>query len=157
MPNCEIQYCICWWLSTAWLYSMCVCSSDKVRVSYMCKMVLEKLTHWGRDTMAAFSQATLSNTFSWMKMLEFRLRFNWSLILVPKGPINNIPALVQIMAWRRTGNKPLSEPMVTQSNDAYMRHSASMSLEVRVSLSMYFLVLIPYTRHPTCPQTSRHQ
>ena len=26
-----------------------------------------------------------------------------SLKLVPKGPINNIPAFVQIMAWRRTG------------------------------------------------------
>ena len=34
-----------------------------------------------------------------------------SLKYVPKGPINNIPALVQIMAWRRTGDKPLSEPM----------------------------------------------
>ena len=31
---------------------------------------------------------------------------------VPKGPINNIPALVQIMAWRRPGDKPLSEPML---------------------------------------------
>ena len=39
---------------------------------------------------------------------------------VPKGPINNIPALVQIMAWRRTGDKALSEPMMTQFNDAYM-------------------------------------
>ena len=26
--------------------------------------------------------------------------------------INNIPALVQIMAWRRPGDKPLSEPMM---------------------------------------------
>ena len=24
---------------------------------------------------------------------------------VPKGPINNIPALAQIMAWRRPGDK----------------------------------------------------
>ena len=31
---------------------------------------------------------------------------------VPKGPINNIPALVPIMAWRRPGDKPLSEPML---------------------------------------------
>ena len=31
---------------------------------------------------------------------------------VPKGPINNIPALVRIMAWRRSGDKPLSEPMM---------------------------------------------
>ena len=35
-----------------------------------------------------------------------------SLKFIPKGPINNIPALVQIMAWRRPGDKPLSEPMV---------------------------------------------
>ena len=35
-----------------------------------------------------------------------------SLKFVPKGPINNIPALVQTMAWRRPGDKPLSEPMM---------------------------------------------
>ena len=35
-----------------------------------------------------------------------------SLKFVPGGPINNIPALVQIMAWRRPGDKPLSEPMM---------------------------------------------
>ena len=33
-------------------------------------------------------------------------------MFIHKGPINNIPALVQIMAWRRPGDKPLSEPMV---------------------------------------------
>ena len=35
-----------------------------------------------------------------------------ALKFVPKGPINNIPALVQIMAWRRPGDKPLSEAMM---------------------------------------------
>ena len=35
-----------------------------------------------------------------------------SLKFVPKGPVNNIPALVQIMAWRRPGDKLLSEPMM---------------------------------------------
>ena len=35
-----------------------------------------------------------------------------SLKFVPKGSIDNIPALVQIMAWRRPGDKPLSEPMM---------------------------------------------
>ena len=37
-----------------------------------------------------------------------------SLKFVPKGPINNIAALVQIMAWHRSGDKPLSEPMVVR-------------------------------------------
>ena len=35
-----------------------------------------------------------------------------SLKFVPKGAINNILALVKIMAWRRAGDKPLSEPMM---------------------------------------------
>ena len=48
-------------------------------------------------------------------------------MFVPKGPINNIPAWVQVMAWRLSGDKPLSEPMMTWFIDAYMRHSASMS------------------------------
>ena len=35
-----------------------------------------------------------------------------SLKFVAICPINNIPALVQIMAWRRPGDKPLTEPMM---------------------------------------------
>ena len=35
-----------------------------------------------------------------------------SLRFVHKGPINNIPAMVRMMAWRRIGDKPLSEPMM---------------------------------------------
>ena len=35
-----------------------------------------------------------------------------SLKFVPKGPINNISTWVQIMAWRRSGDKPLSESML---------------------------------------------
>ena len=39
-------------------------------------------------------------------LIEISLKF------VTKGPINNIPALVPIMAWRRPGEKPLSELML---------------------------------------------
>ena len=35
-----------------------------------------------------------------------------SLKFVRKSPVDNIPALGQIMAWCRPGNKPLSEPMM---------------------------------------------
>ena len=38
-----------------------------------------------------------------------------SLKSVPKGPIDNMPALVQRMAWLRRGNKPLSEQMMVRS------------------------------------------
>ena len=45
-----------------------------------------------------------------------------SLKFVPKRPVDSKSALVQVMAWRRKGNKPLTESMLTQSSDAYMRH-----------------------------------
>ena len=51
-----------------------------------------------------------------------------SLKFVPKIPINNISALVQITAWRQPGDKPFiiwtNDGQIT---DAYMRHLASMS------------------------------
>ena len=37
-----------------------------------------------------------------------------SLKCAPKGPTDNIPALVQKMAWRRPGDKPLTEPMMVR-------------------------------------------
>ena len=45
-----------------------------------------------------------------------------SLKFVPQGPIDIIPALVEIMAWCRPGDKPLSQPMLTRFTDTYMRH-----------------------------------
>ena len=62
--------------------------------------------------MAVILQTTLSNTFSWMQIYEFRFKFNWS--FVSKGPINNIPALCKVMDWRQPGDKPLSEPKMVR-------------------------------------------
>ena len=67
-------------------------------------------TNWGWDKIATISQMTFSNAFSWMTTYEFHLRFLLKFIL--KITTNNNPALVQIMAWRRPGDKPLSEPMM---------------------------------------------
>ena len=58
-----------------------------------------------------------------------------SLKLVSKGSVDNTPALVLIMAWRRIGDKPLSEPVLIQFTDAYMRH-----------LGGDELIRAPYTR-----------
>ena len=87
------------------------------------------LTHWGRGKMAAIFQTAFSNAFSWMKMFEFRLKFHWSLFLRVQ--------LTIFQHWFRlwlgaecSDDKPLlSEPMMTQFTDAYMRHSAPMSEE----------------------------
>ena len=50
-----------------------------------------------------------------------------SLKFFPKGPINNFPPLVQIMAWHHPVDKPLSEPMMAWFIDTQMRHLAPMS------------------------------
>ena len=41
-----------------------------------------------------------------------RISIKISLKFVPKGQYNNFTTLVQMMAWRRRGDKPLSEPML---------------------------------------------
>ena len=49
-----------------------------------------------------------------------RIPIKISLKFVPRSPIDDKPALVQVMDGRRRGNKPLPEPMLTQFNDAYI-------------------------------------
>ena len=51
-----------------------------------------------------------------------------SLKYVPKGLINNIPALVQIMAWRWPCNKPLSEPMLVRLPRHILCHNLKLVL-----------------------------
>ena len=53
---------------------------------------------------------------------DARISIQISLKFVLKSPIYNKSALVLVMAWLRTGDKPLPEAMLTQFTDAYMRH-----------------------------------
>ena len=55
------------------------------------------------------------------------ISLNWNILIlneislkyVSESLIDNIAALVQIMAWRWTGDKPLSEAMFVCCTDAY--------------------------------------
>ena len=76
------------------------------------------LTQLPLDIMAAISQTMFLDAFSWMKSVSILIKI--SLKFVSKGLINNNTALAKIMAWRRI-DKPLSEPMLTQFTDTYMR------------------------------------
>ena len=51
---------------------------------------------------------------------KFCILIKVSLKFVPKGPIKNNAALVEILAWCRICEKLLSEPMLTRFIDAYM-------------------------------------
>ena len=54
--------------------------------------------------------------FKWLFLDEiFWISIEIILRFVPRGPLNNIPTLIYIMAWCRSGDKPLSEPMMTQN------------------------------------------
>ena len=51
--------------------------------------------------------------FKWITLNEnVWISIEISLKFVPKGLINKIPIFVQMMAWRRPGDKPLSGPMM---------------------------------------------
>ena len=78
------------------------------------------LTNLFVDKMATISQTIFSNAFFFNEKVRISIQF--SLKFVPKGPIDNKSPLVQVMAWRRTGAKPLPELMLNQFTDAYMRH-----------------------------------
>ena len=74
--------------------------------------------------MAAIFQMTFSNAFF---NENIRISINVSLNFVPYGLLNYKSVLVQIMTWRRAGEKPLSEPMMSCFAVACVRLSASMS------------------------------
>ena len=72
------------------------------------------------NRIAVISQTSFSNAFSMHE--KFRISIQISLNFVLKGSINNKAVLVEVMTWRRTGYRPLSESMLTQLGDAYIRH-----------------------------------
>ena len=73
------------------------------------------LTHLSLDKMAAI---LADDNFKCIFSIENdRIIIQISQKLVPMSLIGNKPALVQVMAWCWTGNKPLPEPMLTQFTD----------------------------------------
>ena len=59
----------------------------------------------------------------------FKLAFWFEILLqfVPRGPSDNMAALVQVKAWHWKSNKPLPKPMMTQFTDTCMPHQPTMS------------------------------
>ena len=91
--QCLLRHRVC---SSCFVFAMC-CFDDNVN------------TLRPRQNGRRFADDTFKRIFL---NENVRISIKISLKFVPKGPINNIPALVQILAWRRSGDKPLSEPMM---------------------------------------------
>ena len=104
--------------------------------------VIMQIVYWRNATIqfchyiAAFSplylQTPLEDETKWLPFCRQHFQIhshvwkshfhsNFTAIL-PRGLIDVIPALVQIMAWRWSGIKLLSDPMMVWFNDAYMCH-----------------------------------
>ena len=83
------------------------------------------LTHLPLDKMAANFADDIFNRICFNENMWILIKI--SLKFIPKSPIDNKLALVRLMAWRRTGDKPLPEPELTQFIYAHMQHQSMMS------------------------------
>ena len=102
-----------------WSYEMCLIYC--LEGSFCCCLEINSSTHGGCgnnfNTLRPRQDGLHfpDDIFKWIFLNEnVWILINISLKFVPRGPINNIPALVQVMAWRRPGDKPLSEPMMAR-------------------------------------------
>ena len=85
-----------------------------------------RLTHWGRDKNGRYFS---DDIFKCIFLNEnTSISIDISLKFVPEGRINNIQALVQIMAWRRLGDKPLSEPTSTIRTPTFWEYPRSLPM-----------------------------
>ena len=104
------------WANKSWIF-WCIYASLGLEESLVSMLYMTPYNNFivlvfanrGRDNIAAIFQMPISIFFQnenvWIS-IKISLKF------VPKGPIKNIPALVQIMAWRRPDDTPLAEPMM---------------------------------------------
>ena len=87
-------------------------------------LIINSISPW--TNVRHFADGTFSCIFVTKK---FWISIRISPKFVPKGPVDNNPALLKIMAWHRIGNKPLFEPMPTRFTDTYMRHYGETSFK----------------------------
>ena len=74
---------------------------------------------------------------------KFCISIKISLKFVAKFPIDNNLALLQIMAWRRIGDKPLSRPMLTRFTDIYVALGGD-ELNVHISNTQLWLISLSF-------------
>ena len=144
-------------ITTLWI-QMCIFSSFTL-LYFMSQVVTQmhgtvSCTHW---FMYRFLLNTLrprqngrrfaDDTFKRIVLNEnIRISIKISLKFVPKDPINNNPALVQIMACCRSGDKPLSESLMV----SLLTHICGLS-EFICLIFLYFFVFIFHRKSITLP------
>ena len=111
---------------TIWCHKAIWCKplAEPMTIQFTCVYAssgLNELTHLPLDKWPPFHTDDISlDAFSSMNFFLFWLKFHWSLFLMVKLTITQ--HWFEIMAWRRIGDKSLSEPMLPRFTDAYMWH-----------------------------------
>ena len=97
------------WLLVAWWHQVIAWTNVYLSLRVFCGIHPSAISHRHAHELNTESE-TKWPPFSWHFQMHFLV---WILIkispkFIPNGPINNILALVQIMAWCWVGDKPLS-------------------------------------------------
>ena len=116
----------------------CICETYTYAKSYeklwLCFIMLFFITLRPRQNGHRFTDDSFKQIFL---NENIRIAMKISLKFVPNGPINNNPELVQIMAWRRSGDKPISEPMMV----SLLMHICVTRPQWVISVAYIFLAL----------------
>ena len=67
-----------------------------------------------------YVKSILKTSFEWKMSIQV------SLMLLPKGPFENMSPFVQMMTWHRIGDKSMSEPKMARFCDDIWCHQATM-------------------------------
>ena len=111
------------------------CVEMQVVLEYSNLSTRNSLIQWGQDKMVAILASNIFRCIFLNENIQILTKISQN--FVPKGPINNIPALIQITAWHRPVDKPL---MV--SLQMSMHHSASMNYDSLVERLEYTKIWI---------------
>ena len=93
----------CWYTVVSWTLYRCPRIRQSCRIQSMYNTMRPR--HNGRHFADDIFKCIFLNEYASIP-IKISQKF------IPKGSINNILALVQIMAWCRLGDKPLSEPVM---------------------------------------------
>ena len=93
------------------------------------------LTHWGQDKMAAIFHMTFWNGFFFNENVSIFIKI--PIKFVSKVPINNITALIQVVACHWPGDRQLSEPIMF----SLLMHNTVETLYSTIYYSKYFIEL----------------
>ena len=109
--------------------------------SVFCQIHVNMLPYaYGPTLKMAEISTTFSNAFCCNENFWFSHKITLY-IYIPYDLILNKPSLVQIMAWHRTGNMPLSKPKMPWFTDASIRRSVTMNWDQSTSFDKCWQVI----------------